>query len=57
MNFGSGADWMMNDREASLELLDENLGALEIDLTDDEMARIEAPKTPQGRCRVKTNTL
>ncbi|SEL65372.1 aldo/keto reductase [Haloferax larsenii] len=27
MNFGSGAEWMMNDREASLELLDHALDA------------------------------
>ncbi|KTG27530.1 aldo/keto reductase [Haloferax profundi] len=27
MNFGSGADWMMNDRDASLELLDHALDA------------------------------
>ncbi|WP_049915710.1 aldo/keto reductase [Haloferax mucosum] len=30
-----------------LDHLDENVGALEIDLTDEEMARIEAPKTPR----------
>jgi aryl-alcohol dehydrogenase-like predicted oxidoreductase len=27
MNFGSGADWMMNDRDASLELLDHAIDA------------------------------
>lgn len=40
MNFGSDEPWMLNDREASVELIHSALDA-------DDLERIEEPKTPR----------